>query len=146
MNLLSCESLENIFLIETLFLTDSYEFLSSANDQCDILNGMTTKTSQLYEEVADYFSFNLNKYSMDEFFADIKTFIDGFNVSRINKFYFYFPEDAYQNNVKTFFISFSKKYLKLNLKTLFFQTDISQCKLMRTSQMYMQCPVPENLQ
>ena len=33
---------------------------------------------KLYKEVAEYFVFDSNKYSMEEFFADLKTFKDSF--------------------------------------------------------------------
>jgi len=33
-----------------------------------------------YQQMAKYFCFDAKKYAMDEFFGDIKTFIDGFVV------------------------------------------------------------------
>ena len=39
---------------------------------------MGTKMEKLYAELAEYFVFDKQKYSLEEFFSDIKTFKDQF--------------------------------------------------------------------
>lgn len=55
------------------------EFLNVAKQQCEVLEGMAKKTSSLYLEIAKYFAFDAKKYTLEEFFGDIKSFIAGFN-------------------------------------------------------------------
>ena len=39
---------------------------------------MATKMETLYADLADYLVFDKQKYTLEEFFSDIKTFKDGF--------------------------------------------------------------------
>lgn len=41
---------------------------------------MYKKMETIYYELAEYFVFDPQKYTLDEFFTDIKTFRDSFNV------------------------------------------------------------------
>ena len=43
---------------------------------------MATKMESLFAELADYFAFEVNKYSLGEFFADLRTFSQQFAHSR----------------------------------------------------------------
>ena len=61
-------------------LTDLYQFAGVAKDQCEVLEGMHKRMIASYQQMAKYFCFDPKKYAMDEFFGDIKTFIDGFVV------------------------------------------------------------------
>lgn len=63
------------------------EFLKECKEQVDVLVGMKNNMETYYKEVGEYFSFDTNKYPMEEFFSDIKTFKDAFMA-------------AYRENVK----------------------------------------------
>ena len=53
-----------------------------ALDQCDVLVRMGKKMETVYHELADYFVFDPQKYTLDELFTDVRiTFKDSFNVS-----------------------------------------------------------------
>jgi len=53
-------------------------FAADARDQFSILQAMATKMESLYAELAEYFVFDKQKYTLEEFFSDIKTFKDLF--------------------------------------------------------------------
>jgi len=53
-------------------------FAKDARDQYSILQAMATKMETLYAELAEYFVFDKQKYTLEEFFSDIKTFKDLF--------------------------------------------------------------------
>ena len=55
-------------------------FVGQAKETQEVLAGMSKKMVSLYSEVADYFSFDTKKYTMDEFMTDIQTFIKQFQV------------------------------------------------------------------
>jgi hypothetical protein len=55
-------------------------FCAEARSQCDILQAMATKMEKLYTELADYFVFDAQKYTLEEFMSDIKTFKNQFKV------------------------------------------------------------------
>ena len=61
-------------------LTEVYQFAGVAKEQCEVLEGMHKRMMSSYQQMAKYFCFDPKKYAMDEFFGDIKTFIDGFVV------------------------------------------------------------------
>ena len=42
------------------------------------VQAMATKMEKLYQELAEYFVFDKQKYTLEEFFSDIKTFKDLF--------------------------------------------------------------------
>jgi len=70
-----------IFQFSLLSLIEMHQFAGSAKEQCEVLEGMHKRMIASYQQMAKYFSFDPKKYAMDEFFGDIKTFIDGFQVS-----------------------------------------------------------------
>ena len=53
-------------------------FAADARNQYSILQAMATKMESLYAELAEYFVFDKQKYTLEEFFSDIKTFKDMF--------------------------------------------------------------------
>lgn len=55
------------------------DFASQCNDQLDVLVKMKNKMENYYKEVGEYFAFDTNKYPMEEFFSDIKTFKELFS-------------------------------------------------------------------
>ena len=57
------------------------QFCQQAREQCDILQAMAQKMDTLYSSLADYFVFDKQKYSLEEFMSDIKKFKDQFKVS-----------------------------------------------------------------
>ena len=56
-------------------------FAKEARSQCDVLQRMGKKMESVYQELAEYFVFDPHKYTLDEFFTDVKTFKDSFQVS-----------------------------------------------------------------
>ena len=63
-----------------LILTGEYKFVGMAKEQCEILDGMYKKMTSLFQATAKYFAFDPKKYTMEEYFTDVKTFIDSFSV------------------------------------------------------------------
>lgn len=63
------------------------DFATQCNDQVEVLVKMKNKMESFYKEVGEYFAFDTNKYPMEEFFSDIKTFKELFM-------------QAYRDNVK----------------------------------------------
>ena len=57
-------------------------FCQQAREQCDILNAMAQKMDKLFSSLAEYFVFDKQKYSLEEFMSDIKKFKDQFKVSQ----------------------------------------------------------------
>ncbi|GBP24839.1 Protein diaphanous homolog 3 [Eumeta japonica] len=53
-------------------------FAKEAREQCDLLKSMYRKMEALYKELAEYYVFDPQKYTLEEFFSDIKTFKDSF--------------------------------------------------------------------
>ncbi len=53
-------------------------FCNTAREQCERLQTMAQKMESLYLELADYFVFDVQKYSLEDFMSDIKTFKDQF--------------------------------------------------------------------
>lgn len=62
-------------------------FLSEAREKFQVLEQMFAKMERLYKDIAQYYAFDPKKYTMDEFFMDIKSFKDQFI-------------EAYNDNVK----------------------------------------------
>ncbi|XP_030763469.1 protein diaphanous [Sitophilus oryzae] len=54
------------------------KFAESASEQCDILQKMFKKMESLYSDLAEYYAFDKQKYTLEEFFTDLKTFKDNF--------------------------------------------------------------------
>lgn len=54
------------------------------------LQAMGTKMETLYADLAEYLVFDKQKYTLEEFFSDIKTFKDGFKHVSVSSFYFVF--------------------------------------------------------
>lgn len=63
------------------------DFAVQCNDQVEVLMKMKNKMESYYKEVGEYFAFDTNKYPMEEFFSDIKTFKELFT-------------QAYRDNLK----------------------------------------------
>lgn len=55
------------------------DFAMQCKDQVDVLVKMKNKMESYYKEVGEYFAFDTNKYPMEEFFSDIKTFKELFS-------------------------------------------------------------------
>jgi len=66
--------------LSMLSLTALHEFLKTAKDQVEVLEGMYKKMTTMFQNTAKYFAFDPKKYAMEEFFTDLKTFVDSFNV------------------------------------------------------------------
>jgi len=61
------------------FLEVMGNFAKEAREQCDVLQRMGKKMETVYQELAEYFVFDPQKYTLDEFFTDVKTFKDSFH-------------------------------------------------------------------
>ncbi len=62
------------------FLEAMGAFSKEARAQCDVLTAMAKKMDDLYTTLSDYFVFDKQKYTLEEFMGDIKTFKDHFKV------------------------------------------------------------------
>lgn len=62
-------------------LTSCQVFLKDAQQQQELLAAMYKKLETLYASTAKYFAFDPKKYTMEEFFSDMKTFKDSLQVS-----------------------------------------------------------------
>lgn len=69
------------------FIEVMRDFSVQCSDQVEVLVKMKNKMETYYKEVGEYFAFDTNKYPMEEFFSDIKTFKELF-------------QNAYRDNVK----------------------------------------------
>jgi hypothetical protein len=56
------------------------DFCEDARSQCNILQTMANKMEASFQELAKYFVFDAQKYSMEELMSDIKTFKAQFQV------------------------------------------------------------------
>ncbi|CAG4949456.1 unnamed protein product [Parnassius apollo] len=63
---------------DDLFHETMSPFAKEAREQCDLLHSMFRKMEALYGELAEYYVFDPHKYTLEEFFSDIKTFKDSF--------------------------------------------------------------------
>ncbi|XP_053399361.1 protein diaphanous homolog 2-like isoform X3 [Mercenaria mercenaria] len=54
------------------------QFLGSAKEQFEVLNTMYKQLDSQYKSLGKFYAFDPNKYSMEEFFGDIKLFKDEF--------------------------------------------------------------------
>lgn len=64
-----------------LFEKKMHPFYEDAQQTYEVLRGMHTKMVQLYESLAEYYVFDVKKYTLEEFFTDINNFIKQFDVS-----------------------------------------------------------------
>lgn len=69
------------------FLTVVGNFVTDARQQVEVLGKMVFQMEKLYKDLSDFYSFDVTKYAMEDFFSDIKTFK--------NSYY-----QAYQDNIK----------------------------------------------
>lgn len=60
------------------FLEVMGPFAVQCRQQVEVLGKMQTQMENMYKDLGEYYSFDINKYSMEEFFSDIKTFVDLF--------------------------------------------------------------------
>ena len=63
-------------------LTLVHEFHSTAKNQVDVLVEMHKNMTTMYKDLVEYFSMDVKKTPLDEFFGDLKTFLDQYEVSR----------------------------------------------------------------
>ena len=62
------------------FLDVMRDFAVIARQQVDIVSSMAQKMSELFSRIADYYTFDKQKYVMEDFFGDVNTFIAHFQV------------------------------------------------------------------
>jgi diaphanous 2 len=60
------------------FLEVMEKFAEDAREQCDVLQNMFKKMDSLYTDLSEYYVFDKQKYTLEEFFTDLKTFKDSF--------------------------------------------------------------------
>ncbi|XP_071500054.1 protein diaphanous homolog 2-like isoform X2 [Diadema antillarum] len=58
-------------------------FVKAAKEQFKTLQSMYEKMKEVYKKLAEYYSFDTSKKSMEEFFGDIKVFLDEYEQSKI---------------------------------------------------------------
>ncbi|XP_045457883.1 protein diaphanous [Melitaea cinxia] len=63
---------------DDLFHETMSDFAKEAREQCDLLHSMFRNMEVMYKELSEYYVFDPNKYTLEEFFSDIKTFKDSF--------------------------------------------------------------------
>ncbi|KAG1655371.1 Protein diaphanous 3 [Nymphon striatum] len=54
------------------------DFIKDTREKYNLLESMSKKMTKSYEELANYFALDFKKYTLDEFFTDIKTFQNNF--------------------------------------------------------------------
>lgn len=64
-------------------IIDSQPFAKKARESYEVLQNMFKNMDTLYSEISEFFSFDKQKYTIEEFFSDIKTFKDDFTVSKM---------------------------------------------------------------
>lgn len=64
------------------FIEVMEKFADEAREQCDIMANMLKKVENLYNDLAEYYAFDKQKYTLEEFFTDLKTFKDSFCQAR----------------------------------------------------------------
>ncbi|XP_055958632.1 protein diaphanous homolog 1 isoform X2 [Patella vulgata] len=57
------------------------QFVTSARDQYEVLNNMYKKVDTLFTKLSKYLTFDNKKYSLEEFFTDLKTFKANFQAA-----------------------------------------------------------------
>ncbi|KAK6645426.1 hypothetical protein RUM43_001703 [Polyplax serrata] len=72
---------------DDLFFTSMSSFAKEARQQFEILQNMFKNMDSLYSDLAEFYAFDKLKYTLEEFFGDIKTFKDLF-------------QQAHKDNVK----------------------------------------------
>lgn len=60
------------------FLEAMGAFATESRNTFEVLGKMQKQMENLFKDLSEYFSFDPNKYTMEEFFSDIKTFKDAF--------------------------------------------------------------------
>ncbi|XP_018568924.1 protein diaphanous isoform X2 [Anoplophora glabripennis] len=60
------------------FLEVMEKFAEDAREQCDVMQKMFKKMESHYNDLSEYYSFDKQKYTLEEFFTDLKTFKDSF--------------------------------------------------------------------
>ena len=63
------------------FVNVMTSFHESASETYEVLDGMYSKMSALFQEIAKYFAFDPKKYGLEELFSDINKFCQHFTVS-----------------------------------------------------------------
>ncbi|KRF98360.1 uncharacterized protein Dwil_GK14913, isoform B [Drosophila willistoni] len=63
------------------------KFAAECRQQVDVLGKMQVQMEKLFKDLSEYYAFDPSKYTMEEFFGDIKTFKDAF-------------QSAYNENVR----------------------------------------------
>ncbi|KAL0116688.1 hypothetical protein PUN28_009956 [Cardiocondyla obscurior] len=63
---------------EDLFIDVMKPFAKKARESYEVLQNMFKNMDSLYTDISEFFSFDKQKYTIEEFFGDIKTFKDDF--------------------------------------------------------------------
>ena len=57
-----------------------YEFVVTAKEQCETLESMFTKMTDIYQYLGEFYCFDINKRPFEDFFGDLKIFLDEYKV------------------------------------------------------------------
>ncbi|KAF4519233.1 hypothetical protein B566_EDAN009794 [Ephemera danica] len=71
-------TLEEFFTDIKTFKDAFMKFCEEAREQCDVMQNMFQKMNTLYKDISEFYAFDVAKYTLEEFFSDIKTFKDAF--------------------------------------------------------------------
>jgi len=74
---------DKFFAISPRFVDQMTVFCEEARSQCNTLQTMAKKMETSYQELAKYFVFEAQKYSLEELMTDLKTFKTQFQVGAI---------------------------------------------------------------
>lgn len=66
---------------EDTFVQTMKDFCAESRQQIEILDKMVHQMEKLFKDLADFFSFDMKKYTMEEFFTDLKVFKDAYNAA-----------------------------------------------------------------
>lgn len=70
-------------IVQRYFLDEAIlqPFAKKARESYEVLQNMFKNMDGLYTDISEFFSFDKQKYTIEEFFGDIKTFKDDFLVN-----------------------------------------------------------------
>lgn len=66
------------------FADEMGQFAVDCRKQVELLSTMQSQMESLFKDLSEYFAFDSNKYTLEEFFSDIKTFKDSFKNAHLD--------------------------------------------------------------
>lgn len=72
-----------LWFVFNVFFFSLQPFSKKARESYEIMQNMFKKMDNLYTDISEFFAFDKQKYTIEEFFGDIKTFKDDFLVNNL---------------------------------------------------------------